>query len=88
MHINLPPEHPIISFETIEIKMAAVSLSLSSVNWILVARYYVFVLSYRDHPGCQGILFPWSETTLREISRGVVSDHGKNIPLAPMMFNN
>ena len=25
MHINLPPEHPIMSFETIEIKMAAVS---------------------------------------------------------------
>ena len=25
IHINLPPEHPIMSFETIEIKMAAVS---------------------------------------------------------------
>ena len=24
IHINLPPEHPILSFETIEIKMAAV----------------------------------------------------------------
>ena len=24
IHINLPPEHPIMSFETIEIKMAAV----------------------------------------------------------------
>ena len=25
IHINLPPEHPIMSFETTEIKMAAVS---------------------------------------------------------------
>ena len=25
IHINLPPEHPIMSFETIEIKMTAVS---------------------------------------------------------------
>ena len=25
IHFNLPPEHPIMSFETIEIKMAAVS---------------------------------------------------------------
>ena len=25
LHINLPPEHPIMSFETIEIKMATIS---------------------------------------------------------------
>ena len=29
MHINLPPEHPIMSFETIEIKTAAVSAKRS-----------------------------------------------------------
>ena len=29
IHINLPPEHPIMSFETIEIKMAAVSVKRS-----------------------------------------------------------
>ena len=29
MHINLPPEHTIMSFETIEIKMAAVSAKRS-----------------------------------------------------------
>ena len=29
IHINLPPEHPIMSFETIEIKMAAVSAKRS-----------------------------------------------------------
>ena len=29
IHINLPPEHPIMSFETIEIKMAAVSVRRS-----------------------------------------------------------
>ena len=29
IHINLPPEHPIMSFETIEIKMAAVSVKSS-----------------------------------------------------------
>ena len=29
IHVNLPPEHPIMSFETIEIKMAAVSVKRS-----------------------------------------------------------
>ena len=29
IHINLPPEHPIMSFETIEIKMAAISAKRS-----------------------------------------------------------
>ena len=29
IHINLPPDHPIMSFETIEIKMAAVSAKRS-----------------------------------------------------------
>ena len=29
IHINLPPEHPIMSFETIEIKMAALSAKRS-----------------------------------------------------------
>ena len=29
IHINLPPAHPIMSFETIEIKMAAVSAKRS-----------------------------------------------------------
>ena len=29
IHINLPPERPIMSFETIEIKMAAVSIKRS-----------------------------------------------------------
>ena len=29
IHINLPPEHPIMSFETIEIKMVAVSVKRS-----------------------------------------------------------
>ena len=29
IHINLPPEHHIMSFETIEIKMAAVSAKRS-----------------------------------------------------------
>ena len=29
IHINLPPEHPMMSFETIEIKMAAVSAKRS-----------------------------------------------------------
>ena len=29
IHINLPPEHPIMSFETIKIKMAAVSAKTS-----------------------------------------------------------
>ena len=33
IHINLPPEHPIMSFETIEIKMAAVSAKRSMVDW-------------------------------------------------------
>ena len=32
IHINLPPEHPIMSFETIEIKMAAVSAKRSIVK--------------------------------------------------------
>ena len=31
IHINLPPEHPIMSSETIEIKMAAVSAKRSMV---------------------------------------------------------
>ena len=29
IHINLPPEHPIMSFETIEIKMATLSAKRS-----------------------------------------------------------
>ena len=29
IHVNLPPEHPIMSFETIKIKMAAVSVKRS-----------------------------------------------------------
>ena len=29
IHINLPPEHPIMSFQTVEIKMAAVSAKRS-----------------------------------------------------------
>ena len=29
IHINLPPEHPIMSFETVEIEMAAVSAKRS-----------------------------------------------------------
>ena len=29
IHINLPPEHPIMSFETVEIKMASVSAKRS-----------------------------------------------------------
>ena len=32
IHINWPPEHPIMSFETIEIKMAAVSVKRSIGN--------------------------------------------------------
>ena len=32
-HINLPLEHPIMSFETIEIKMAAVSAKKSIAAW-------------------------------------------------------
>ena len=32
IHINLLPEHPIMSFETIEIKMAAVSAKRSIVS--------------------------------------------------------
>ena len=32
IHINLPPEHPIMSFETIEMKMAFVSAK-RSINW-------------------------------------------------------
>ena len=35
IHINLPPEHPIMSFETIEIKMAAVSAKRSIEKTIL-----------------------------------------------------
>ena len=34
MHINLPPENPIMSFETIQIKMAAVSAKRSMVDSI------------------------------------------------------
>ena len=33
IHINLPPEHPIMSFETIEINMAAVSAKRSIVGF-------------------------------------------------------
>ena len=33
IHINLPPEHPIMSFQTIEIKMAAVSAKRSILNF-------------------------------------------------------
>ena len=36
MHINLPPEHPIISFETIEIKMAAVFAKRSMRSFVLL----------------------------------------------------
>ena len=32
IHFNLPPEHPIMSFETIEIKMAVVSAKRSIVT--------------------------------------------------------
>ena len=32
IHINLPPEHPIMSLDTIEIKMAAVSAKRSMVE--------------------------------------------------------
>ena len=49
IHINLPPEHPIMSFETIEIKMAAVSAKRSirpkvSFNEVLVyfAGFFFF----------------------------------------------
>ena len=37
MHINLPPEHPIISFETIEIKMAAVSAKRCHLSYLFRA---------------------------------------------------
>ena len=36
IHYHLPPEHPMMSFETIEIKMAAVSAKRS-----IVARFQV-----------------------------------------------
>ena len=34
LHINLPPEHPIMSFVTIEIKMAAVSVKRSMADFV------------------------------------------------------
>ena len=34
IHINLSPGHPIMSFETIEIKMAAVSVKRSICTWL------------------------------------------------------
>ena len=37
IHINLPPEHPIMSFETIEIKMAAVSAKRSIIGEDFIA---------------------------------------------------
>ena len=43
IHINLPPEHPIMSFETIEIKMAAVSAKMS------LGRARVFHLQHHGH---------------------------------------
>ena len=41
IHINLPPEHPIMSFETIEIKMAAVSAkrSIDGTWWQSGSKY-------------------------------------------------
>ena len=42
IHINLPPEDPIMSFETIEIKMAAVSVKRSiELLSQLRARYFL-----------------------------------------------
>lgn len=40
IHINLPLEHPIISFETIEIKMTAVSVKRSIITRSLVTRIW------------------------------------------------
>ena len=43
IHINLPPEDPIMSFETIEIKMAAVSVKRSiELLSQLRARYFLW----------------------------------------------
>ena len=39
IHINLPPEHLIMSFETIEIKMAAVSVK-RSIGLLLSGSYF------------------------------------------------
>ena len=38
IHINLPPENPIMSFETIEIKLAAVSAKRFITYDLLIAR--------------------------------------------------
>ena len=37
IHINFPPEHPIMSFETIEIKMVAVSAkrSIATISYLV-----------------------------------------------------
>ena len=34
IHIDLPPEHPIMSFKTIENKMAALSAKRSMARWL------------------------------------------------------
>ena len=40
IHINLPPEYPIIFFETIEIKMATVSAK-RSINFMVLVLWLV-----------------------------------------------
>ena len=42
IHINLPPAHPIMSFETIKIKMAAVSAK--GLLTVTVDNLFVFAL--------------------------------------------
>ena len=44
IHINLPPEHPIMSFETIEINMAAISAKRS----IPQTKFAIQVLTVND----------------------------------------
>ena len=46
IHINLPPEHPIMSFETIEINMAAVSAKRSTAFRLWKTFYYNLVFRY------------------------------------------
>ena len=46
IHINLPPEHPIMSFETIEIEMAAVSAKRSIGMVMIVKTLFQLHLTY------------------------------------------
>ena len=79
IHINLPTEHPVMSFETMEIEMAAVSaktsiprLAISNTEMGKIIKFYCCCFFLHSEPA---IFFKHLQNVIKEQDKSMIPNY-------------